>query len=65
VAKRQRRKTGLAYEAPIRLCDRSARGRFYSSADQSEWFGELEEFEVPGLKLEPALEHLADPPHPG
>jgi hypothetical protein len=62
---RQRRTTGLAFEATIRLCDRSTRRRFYSSADQSEWSGELEEFEVPGLKLERALEHLADPPHPG
>lgn len=33
--------------------------------DQSARVGELEDFEIPGLKLEPALEHLTDTPHPG
>jgi hypothetical protein len=64
VAKRQRRKIGLAFEATIHLCDRSTRGRFYSSADQSGRVGELEDFEIPELKPEAALEHLPEVPAP-
>jgi tryptophan synthase beta chain len=51
-----------AGEERVILFDLSGHGHFDRSAYPSYIAGELEDFEVPEFKLEPALEHLPEAP---